>query len=155
MKSIDVHELKAWREEGKAHQLIDLREDFEVETGHLGGTHIRMGDILSRAEEIRRDVPVILQCRSGGRSAAVLTALEEKFEGVLQALEGQPGHVRTILYRQVRNPRSYAIFSEWESREGFSTFVGSELFRRVTDWGRDQILEGRPRHEIYGPEGTA
>ena len=79
MKSIDVHELKAWRDEGKAHQLIDLREDFEVETGHLGGTHIRMGDILSRAEEIRRDVPVILQCRSGGRSAAVLTALEEKF----------------------------------------------------------------------------
>ena len=79
MKSIDVHELKAWREEGKAHQLIDLREDFEVETGHLGGTHIRMGDILSRADEIRRDVPVILQCRSGGRSAAVLTALEEKF----------------------------------------------------------------------------
>ncbi|MGB1573694.1 MAG: rhodanese-like domain-containing protein, partial [Flavobacteriales bacterium] len=79
MKSIDVHELKAWRDEGKAHQLIDLREDFEVETGHLGGTHIRMGDILSRAKEIRRDVPVILQCRSGGRSAAVLTALEEKF----------------------------------------------------------------------------
>ena len=36
MKSIDVHELKAWRDEGKAHQLIDLREDFEVETGHLG-----------------------------------------------------------------------------------------------------------------------
>ena len=79
MKSIDVHELKAWREEGKAHQLIDLREDFEVETGHLGGIHIRMGDILLRADEIRRDVPVILQCRSGGRSAAVLTALEEKF----------------------------------------------------------------------------
>ncbi len=79
MKSIDVHELKAWRDEGKAHQLIDLREDFEVETGHLGGTHIRMGDILSRKEELRKDVPVVLQCRSGGRSAAVLTALEEKF----------------------------------------------------------------------------
>ena len=27
MKSIDVHELKAWREEGKAHQLIDLRNE--------------------------------------------------------------------------------------------------------------------------------
>ena len=79
MKSINVHELKAWRDEGKAHQLIDLREDFEVETGHLGGTHIRMGDILSRKEELRKDVPVVLQCRSGGRSAAVLTALEEKF----------------------------------------------------------------------------
>ena len=79
MKEIDVHELKAWRDQGKPHQLIDIREDHEVETGHLGGTHIRMGEILQRRGELSVDIPVVLQCRSGGRSAAVLTALEQKF----------------------------------------------------------------------------
>ena len=79
MKEIDVHKLKSWRDQGKPHQLIDIREDFEVETGHIGGVHIRMGDILERRGELSTEVPVVLQCRSGGRSAAVLIALEQKF----------------------------------------------------------------------------
>lgn len=79
MKEISVQELKAWRDEGKAHQLIDLREPHEVEVGHLGGQHIPMGDIIDRRAELQPDIPVVLQCRSGGRSAAVLSALEQKF----------------------------------------------------------------------------
>lgn len=79
MKEIDVTELKQWRESNRDHQLIDLREDYEYETGNLGGIHIPMGAILERREELRKDVPVVLQCRSGGRSAAVLTALEDRF----------------------------------------------------------------------------
>ena len=74
-----MQELKAWRDAGKAHQLIDLREPHEVEMGHLGGQHIPMGDIIERRAEIQLDIPVVLQCRSGGRSAAVLSALEQKF----------------------------------------------------------------------------
>ena len=79
MKEISVTELQAWRSGEKAHQLIDIREDYEFEAGNLGGLHIPMGTILERHEELRRDVPVVLQCRSGGRSAAVLSALEERF----------------------------------------------------------------------------
>ena len=79
MKEIDVLELKSWRESGKPHQLIDLREPHEYEAGNLGGTHIPMGEILSRKGELKTDIPVVLQCRSGGRSAAVWTALQEKF----------------------------------------------------------------------------
>jgi adenylyltransferase/sulfurtransferase len=36
--------------------------------------------VLERHEEMRRDVHVVLQCRSGGRSAALLTALEDHFQ---------------------------------------------------------------------------
>ena len=79
MKEIDVQELSLWRRESKAHQLIDVREDYEFETGNLGGEHIPMGHIFERHSELSRDIPVVLQCRSGGRSAAVLTALEERF----------------------------------------------------------------------------
>jgi adenylyltransferase/sulfurtransferase len=79
MKEIDVHQLLSWREESKAHQLIDIREDYEFEAGNLGGVHIPMGQIFERHSELNRDIPVVLQCRSGGRSAAVLTALEERY----------------------------------------------------------------------------
>ena len=84
------------------------------------------------------------------------SAFEERFEGVLEALAAQPGHVQTDLYHQVKQPRRYAIFSEWEAREAFTTFIRSDLFREVTDWGRENILDGRPRHEIYDrAEGSA
>jgi len=79
MKEIGVLELQAWRQENKAHQLIDIRETYEYETGNLGGVHIPMGTIMERQSELSPDVPVVLQCRSGGRSAAVLTALEQRF----------------------------------------------------------------------------
>lgn len=79
MKEIDVLELSEWRKASKAHQLIDIREDYEFEAGNLGGIHIPMGRIIERHEELSRDMPVVLQCRSGGRSAAVLTALEDRF----------------------------------------------------------------------------
>lgn len=79
MKELEVLELKAWRDEGKAHQLIDVREAHEREAGHLGGTHIPMGDILARHGEIPEDIPVVIHCRSGARSAAVIMALQEKF----------------------------------------------------------------------------
>ena len=79
MKEVDVSELKQWRDQGTDHQLIDVRESHEFEAGNLGGTHIPMGEILDRLDDLRKDVPVVMQCRSGGRSAAVVSALESKF----------------------------------------------------------------------------
>ena len=79
MKEIDVAELSAWRSEGKPHQLIDVREPHEFEAGNLGGEPIPMGDIMERVHDLKTDIPVVMQCRSGGRSGAVVTALETKF----------------------------------------------------------------------------
>ena len=79
MKRIDVHALQSLREAGDPHQLIDVREVHEVELCSIGGVHIPMGEILDRSEEIRRDVPVVIHCRSGQRSQAVVTALENHF----------------------------------------------------------------------------
>lgn len=79
MKEIDVHNLKAMRDRGEAHQLIDVRESHEFELCNIGGDHIPMGEILNRKDDIRTDVPVIIHCRSGQRSSAVVTALENHF----------------------------------------------------------------------------
>lgn len=78
---------------------------------------------------------------------------EEKFEAVTQALDGSPGHLQSLLYHQVKKPNSYTILSEWDSQDAFKAFIQSDGFKEVTDWGKAEILEGRPHHKIYGKEG--
>ena len=75
MKEITVEELKEMMDKGKDFQLIDVREDFEYEMSNLGGLLIPLGGILIEAERIAKDKPVIMQCRSGKRSAAAITKL--------------------------------------------------------------------------------
>jgi len=47
-------------------------------------------------------------------------------------------------------PAVYLIFSEWGDAEAFKAFIESDRFRRVTDWGPDQLLAARPVHTVYG-----
>ena len=76
MKEMTVKELHQMMENDDDFQLIDVREPDEVELAEMGGQHIPMGEIMSRVDEIKRDIPVVIHCRSGARSAAVVTALE-------------------------------------------------------------------------------
>lgn len=71
------------------------------------------------------------------------------FVGVLEALKQTPGHQESHLYEDVQQKGSYLIVSQWETREAFQTFIASEAFRNVTNWGKEQILRGRPRHKVY------
>ena len=75
---------------------------------------------------------------------------EEKFEAVLGVLGSQSGHKASHLYHQVKRHNSYAILSEWDRKEDFLSFIKSDIFRQVTDWGREEILESRPSHKVYG-----
>jgi rhodanese-related sulfurtransferase len=79
MKEITVQELKEKIDKGEDFQLIDVREDFEYEMSNLGGLLIPLGGILIEAEQIAKDKPVIVQCRSGKRSAAAIAQLEQQF----------------------------------------------------------------------------
>ncbi len=78
---------------------------------------------------------------------------KEKFEAVAGALDGSSGHVQSLLYQQVKKANSYAVLSEWDSQDAFMSFIKSDAFKQVTEWGKAEILEGRPRHKIYGREG--
>jgi rhodanese-related sulfurtransferase len=79
MKEISVKELKEKMDKGEDFQLIDVREDFEYEMSNLGGTLIPLGGILIEAEQVAKNKPVIVQCRSGKRSAAAIMQLEQQF----------------------------------------------------------------------------
>ena len=56
--------------------LLDVREDDEWAAGHApGATHLAMGLLAGRIDEIPADRTVVCVCRVGGRSAAVAEAL--------------------------------------------------------------------------------
>ncbi len=78
MKEISVLELKEKIDNGEDFQLIDVREDFEYEMSNLGGLLIPLAGILIEADKIAKDKPVIMQCRSGKRSAIAIQQLEQK-----------------------------------------------------------------------------
>jgi len=76
MKEVTVQQLKQMQDAGENYQLVDVREEYEVEICSIGADHIPMGEVLDRASEIKKDIPVIVHCRSGARSANVINALE-------------------------------------------------------------------------------
>jgi rhodanese-related sulfurtransferase len=61
-------------ESGEA-QLIDVREPYEWEAGHIASaTHIELERLAGRAGEIDKKRAVIFQCRMGRRSALATEA---------------------------------------------------------------------------------
>jgi rhodanese-related sulfurtransferase len=79
MKEKTVAELKQMMDEGVNFQLIDVREEHEFDMANLNGELIPLGNLILEAEKIRKDVPVIVHCRSGSRSAAAINELEKRF----------------------------------------------------------------------------
>jgi rhodanese-related sulfurtransferase len=56
--------------------LLDVREPDEWSAGHIGAaTHIPMGELTGRLDEVPRDAKVIAVCRSGHRSGMVTAYL--------------------------------------------------------------------------------
>ena len=78
-----------------------------------------------------------------------LQDFEAKFAGVVAALKAAPGHTSSTLWRDVADDASYLITSEWSEEKAFTDFIHSQAFRDVTNWGKEQILSGRPQHKIY------
>ena len=74
---------------------------------------------------------------------------EDKFAGVIDALNAAEGHTNSTLWKDVSDGASYLITSEWSDEKAFSDFIQSDAFRSVTNWGKEQILSGRPQHKIY------
>jgi adenylyltransferase/sulfurtransferase len=71
--------------------LLDVREPFEWEIcnlASLGAVLIPRGDLENRLDEIPRERPVVVYCRTGGRSRAVQSLLLERGFTDVVDLEG-------------------------------------------------------------------
>ncbi|MBH05560.1 MAG: antibiotic biosynthesis monooxygenase [Phycisphaeraceae bacterium] len=77
------------------------------------------------------------------------SAFEAMFNKVLEVMGSMSGHAHSSLYKDVNNANSYLIISKWDDRSAFDSFIGSQQFRQVADWGKEQILAGRPSHDYY------
>jgi rhodanese-related sulfurtransferase len=79
MKEKTVLELKEMQDAGTEFQLIDVREQHEYDMANLNGELMPLGSLLSFADQIRKEIPVIVHCRSGARSAAAINELEKRY----------------------------------------------------------------------------
>ena len=93
-----------------------------------------------------------------GMEYNVLPGKESDFEKGCQAVvellkKEWAGHKVTRLFKDVNAPSSYMIYSEWETYPDFQKFMTSEAFQKTADWGKAEILAGRPKHTILKNEG--
>ena len=70
--------------------LVDVREDREWNLGHAAGAvHMSRGTLESKIDEVvPRDVPVILYCASGNRSALAAESLMQMGYGNVASMSG-------------------------------------------------------------------
>jgi adenylyltransferase/sulfurtransferase len=84
-----VQEFKAKMDAGEAFHLIDVREPFEFEIARIDGAQlIPLGEILERADDLRRDQTFIVHCHSGRRSAEAVRLLKQRGFVNVHNLEG-------------------------------------------------------------------
>jgi hydroxyacylglutathione hydrolase/adenylyltransferase/sulfurtransferase len=73
---IDPERVAGWLEDADAPELIDVREPYEREAGHLAGSrHVELVELSSRAGELPRERPIVFYCRVGNRSLMAAQAL--------------------------------------------------------------------------------
>ena len=78
-KEITVKELKNKIDQDIEYQLIDVRELHEFQFANIGGELIPMKTVKEKLDRIKRDIPVIIMCRSGKRSADVIKMLQSDY----------------------------------------------------------------------------
>lgn len=88
MKEITVKQLLEWEKSGKEFQIIDVREQKEYNEVNIGAELIPLGTVSENADKIRKDIDVVVHCRSGVRSANAISQLEKKGFKNLYNLKG-------------------------------------------------------------------
>jgi len=76
---ITVHDLATMREERPDLVVVDVREPFEWDEGHIAGAvPLPMGEAVRRAAELPADRPKAVLCGGGLRSSTVISALSRQ-----------------------------------------------------------------------------
>ena len=86
---ITPKELETKLEAGEKLEIVDVREQEEVQAGMIeGAKHIPMGEIPARLDEFDKDKEYIFICRSGGRSGNVCHFMQEQGFKVVNMVGG-------------------------------------------------------------------
>ena len=60
-------------------QLIDIRDEYEFDICCIGGEKINMYSITDNLDKLSREKKIIIYCRTGSRSATLVSLLEKNF----------------------------------------------------------------------------
>jgi adenylyltransferase/sulfurtransferase len=88
--SITVRELADRQEQPNPPFVLDVRQIHEREFASIGGVHIEMSSLPDRLAEleVHREAEIVVYCRSGMRSANVVSFLQSKGFSKALNLEG-------------------------------------------------------------------
>ncbi len=96
---VDPGRVAEWLAEERGPQVVDVREVYEREAGHIDGTrHIELPGLPAAVDSLERGRPVVFYCRVGSRSQMAAQAFRASgFEAysmrgglVRWASEGRP-----------------------------------------------------------------
>jgi hydroxyacylglutathione hydrolase len=74
---ISVHDLATWREEQPDLVVLDVREPFEWDDGHIAGAlHLPMREAVTRRGDVPAGRPKAVLCAGGLRSSTVISVLK-------------------------------------------------------------------------------
>lgn len=77
IKEVTVQQLKAKIDANEPFQLIDVREEYEFDICNIKGELVPLATIPQFASKISKEIPVIVHCRSGARSARAIEYLQD------------------------------------------------------------------------------
>lgn len=97
VNEITVQDFKKWKDEARDIQVIDVREPHEYELVNIGAQLIPLGTITEHLDQIRKDIPVIVHCKSGARSTRAIEALQNLgYDNLLNLKGGILGYIKEI-----------------------------------------------------------
>ena len=72
---LDPERVADWLARDPTLQVVDVREPYEHEAGHIADTrHIELANLSSEAGSLEQERPVVFYCRVGARSAMAAQA---------------------------------------------------------------------------------
>ncbi|SFT43810.1 adenylyltransferase and sulfurtransferase [Lishizhenia tianjinensis] len=98
MKTINVNDLKALQQ-NQSLIILDVREEYEYNICRIeGAVNIPMGEITERVDELEREDPVYVCCKSGKRAEAVCNLLitDYAFENLVVIEGGVEAYAKEI-----------------------------------------------------------
>jgi rhodanese-related sulfurtransferase len=72
LPQLSVEEVHTTLQNGEAITVLDVREDWEWDQGHVGGAlHMQMNDVPNRRHELEGASKIVVVCHLGQRSAMI------------------------------------------------------------------------------------
>lgn len=107
---LSTDQVQARIESGERLVLVDVREPGEFDAGHIPGAvnfPWNSGVLGKTADALPRDIPLVVICQSGGRSATASAFLEDAgFDQVLNMLGGMRAWTYGTVTTEEEEPRT-------------------------------------------------